>query len=212
MNEVLVFRSQLHLIRKIWHVSMGVVALTVYYQAALSPLEAAKIFFYLTILDLILESFRLVHPGFNRIFISVMGPFMRVSEKNTLSGFPFYTLGCGLSLALYSEPIAILSILFLIFADPLSSYFGILYGKDRIWGNKSFQGSLAGFMVCYLLTLVYGMIHDGHGINLLIFSFFAGLTGAFSELVAVKKLDDNLSIPVISGLGLTLLNILFRIF
>lgn len=154
---------------------------------------------------------RLKVSAMNSFVLKLMGPFMRKSEATEMSGLPFYALGVGLSLFFFEEKIAVLSILFLIFADPLSSYFGIRYGTDKILPNKSTQGTVAGFCICYLITLLYGLHYSEPSIGLLSFALFAGLCGALSELMSVF-IDDNLTIPVISGAGLTLLNLFFQIF
>ena len=205
-------KKDLHLSRKIWHVGTGMVGISVYFLADLTTHEAATICYILTLLDLILEFFRLRYSGLNKSFMKIMGPFMKDLEKNTLSGFPYYTLGCGLAFGLYSEPIAILAILFLIFSDPLSSLFGILYGRDQLFARKTLQGSIAGIVVCYIISLIYGIIYDAYGTELLLFSLLAGIIGSISEMISFDKLDDNLSIPVVSGLGLTFLNLFFKIF
>jgi dolichol kinase len=44
------------------------------------------------------------------------------------------------------------------------------------------------------------------GTHLLIFAIVSGVIGSASELVSAFNIDDNLTIPVISGLGMTLLN------
>ena len=124
---------------------------------------------------------------------------------------PFYALGVGMSLFFFEEKIAILSILFLIFSDPISSIMGILFGRDKILPNKSMQGSLAGAMCCYCLTLGYGLTYANADFDLLTFSLLAGLLGSLSEMASVY-LDDNLTIPVLSGAGLTLLNLFLPVF
>jgi dolichol kinase len=77
--------------------------------------------------------------------------------------------------------------------------------------NKSLQGTIAAFSVCYIASLVYGLIHSTPSMNLLLFSIFAGLIGATSELCS-QFVDDNLCIPVISGFGLFLLNLVVTVF
>ena len=72
--------------------------------------------------------------------------------------------------------------------------------------NKSLQGAVAGFFTCYLITLFYAMNTTTLGTHLLVFSIVAGVIGAASELVSAFNIDDNLTIPVLSGLGMTLLN------
>ena len=136
---------------------------------------------------------------------------MRDSEKNSVSGMPFYAMGIGLALAFYEERIAVLATIFLIFADPISSFVGIKYGKRKISSNKSLEGSLAGVAVCFIATFVYSSIYGAGGPKLLVFSLLAGLVGSLSEFLS-QKVDDNLTIPLISGLGLSVLNGIFQIF
>jgi diacylglycerol kinase (CTP) len=88
---------------------------------------------------------------------------------------------------------------------------GIKYGEDKIFENKSLQGTVTCFAVCYVLTLAAGLYIGNGSVELLTFALLAGMMGAVSELMSVW-VDDNFSIPVVSGLGLTLLNFGFQIF
>src|SRR5690606_14987944 len=101
------------------------------------------------------EAVRLRSNSINQRVINLMGPLMRKSEQNSCSGLPFYALGVGASLLLFESEIALLSVLFLIFADPISSFFGILYGRNRLVTGKSLEGSAAGFVTCYVLSFVW---------------------------------------------------------
>lgn len=148
----------------------------------------------------------------NAFILKLMGPLMRRSEREGVSGLPFYALGCSLALYFYERDIAILAIMFLVFSDPISSFFGVLYGKDKILPNKSLQGAVAGFFTCYLICLFYTMNISTIGTHILMFSIISGLIGAASELVSAFNVDDNLTIPVLSGLGMTLLNHFITVF
>lgn len=204
-------RSDLHLLRKIWHVSVGLLVIAIYYNTRYSSKDWAQLNLFIALTTFAGEWLRLRVPKINYLVTSVMGPFMRESERNDYSGFPYYALGCSLSLFFYEEKIALLSILFLIFADPVCSFFGVLYGKNKLIGQKSFQGAIAGFVVCTVVALVYGLIFRGYSSNLLIFSVLAGFIGATAELCSVW-VDDNLTIPVVSGFGMTILNVLYHVF
>jgi dolichol kinase len=204
-------RSDLHIVRKIWHMSTGLFGLAIYYQSGIEARPMSLILLAIAGVALFVEITRLNFKSINRVVMVLMKPFMRESEKYNMSGFPFYALGAGLSLFLFSEKIAILSILFLIFADPICSYVGILYGKDKIWGKKSLQGFAAGVACCYILTLVYGLMYEGPSFNLLIFAFLGGFIGSVSELFSTF-IDDNLTIPLASGLGLSFINLLVPVF
>jgi dolichol kinase len=200
-------RNDLHLLRKIWHVATGLAGLAFYSLGKFDQEEMAIILFIFSGLAFTVELLRLKIDSVNNGVMKVMGPFMRESERGGLTGFPFYALGVSLSMFFFSEEIAILSILFLIFSDPISSFFGILYGRDKILPNKSLQGTLAGFVACYFVCMLYLIQYEATGVSAIIFALIAGVIGCISELLS-GFVDDNLTIPLISGLGLTALNII----
>ena len=206
LETVLHKRSDLHILRKLWHISTGSLGIFLFTQSSLPQNMWAAMILVIAITGFVIDIVRSRVPLFNRFFIRMMGPLMRRSERDGVTGLPFYALGVSLSLFFYSRDIAIVSSMFLVFSDPLSSFFGVLYGKDKIMPNKSLQGAVAGFFTCYLITLFYAMNTTTLGTHLLVFSIVAGVIGAASELASAFNIDDNLTIPVLSGLGLTLLN------
>jgi diacylglycerol kinase (CTP) len=205
-ETVLHKRSDLHILRKLWHISTGCLGLFVFINSAVPQNLMASIVLGIAVAGFLIDLIRNRVPVFNRFVIKLMGPLMRRSEREGISGLPFYALGVSLSLFFCSRDIAIVSTMFLVFSDPLSSFFGVLYGKDKILPNKSLQGAVAGFFTCYLITLFYTMNSTTLGTHILVYSIVAGVIGAASELVSAFNIDDNLTIPVLSGLGLTLLN------
>ncbi|MCM2351581.1 MAG: phosphatidate cytidylyltransferase [Bacteriovoracaceae bacterium] len=211
-ETVLHKRSDLHILRKIWHISTGSLGLFLFINSDQSQTFWAMVILSIAIAGFAADFIRNRIPAFNSIVIKMMGPLMRRSEKDGVSGLPFYALGISLSLFFYSRDIAIVSSMFLVFSDPLSSFFGVLYGKDKIMPNKSLQGAVAGFFTCYLITLFYAMNSSTLGTHLLVFSIIAGVIGSASELISAFNIDDNLTIPVLSGLGLTLLNYFVPVF
>jgi dolichol kinase len=184
----------------------GSCVLYVYLRSHESKIVMGHIVLAIALAGFAADLARKKNKHFNAVVLRFMGPLMRRSEREGLSGLPFYALGCALSLYFYHEDLAILSIMFLIFSDPISSFFGVLYGKDKILPNKSLQGAVAGFFTCYLITLFYLMNTTTVGIHILVFAIVSGIIGASSELISAFNIDDNLTIPVLSGLGMTLLN------
>lgn len=205
-ETVLHKRSDLHILRKLWHISTGSLGLFMFHQMEASTNTFAIAIMAIAIAGFVLDMVRAKYAPLNKLVIKMMGPLMRRSEKEGMSGLPFYALGVSISLFFYQRDIAIISIMFLVFSDPLSSFFGVLYGKDKIMPNKSLQGAVAGFFTCYLITLFYVMNTATLGTHILVFAIVSGVIGAASELVSAFNIDDNLTIPVLSGLGMTLLN------
>jgi diacylglycerol kinase (CTP) len=211
ISSPLRMRSDLHITRKVWHISTGLIGLVAYKKFGVTPEFTATILLVFAIAAFSFEFVRLRNEQINKLAMVIMKPVMRESERNSVSGLPFYALGVSLALFFFPERIAVLAVLFLIFADPIASFFGILYGRDKILPNKSLQGTIAAFSVCYIVTIAYGLIYKGPSMNLLVFAIAAGVIGAVSEMCS-QFIDDNLCIPVVSGLGLYLVNTLIQLF
>ena len=134
---------------------------------------------------------------------------IRENEVNKLSGNSYLLSGVLMIVLLFPAKVVSLTLLFLAFADPIASCIGIIYGKDKILGQKSLQGFIAAFGVCTLATCGFLYAHSILVDRIIVVSLLAGIIGAFSELIPIGKLDDNLTLPLLSASGLFLL---FRLF
>lgn len=203
-------RSDIHWARKIWHM-VGVSGMAATY-AFLPRSTCLLILGVAWILFVPPDFLRQKSASLNDFLMHIFRPIMRESEAHGLAGTTFLLTGVTLVVLIFPRDIVLLTLMFLAFADPCASIFGILYGKDKIFGHKSVQGSLAAFLVCALLTAGFlstrGILVD----RLLIVSLLGGLVGAMAELIPVGKLDDNLTLPVFSATFLWLLFILFGAF
>lgn len=203
-------RSDIHYARKIWHMS-GVFFMFLLYMY-LPPAISMTILVIAWVLFVPFDFARHKYPVLNDFAVHAFKPIMRQNEVKKLAGTTFLLSGVLLVNLLFPRPIAGLTLLFLAFADPIASYFGILYGKDKIFGHKSIQGFMAAFFVCTALTFAYLLYNNYLTDRLIVVSLLAGLVGAFAELVPVAKLDDNLTLPLISAVGLSILFYFFGFF
>ncbi len=200
-------RSDIHWARKIWHM---ITVFSIFLTYQLVSYDTAVIIAIVAVVLLIPFDFlRLRYEKLNQIACAIMGPLMRNHEVKSAAGTSYLIAGVSLIIIVFPKPIAALAILFLAFADPLASYVGIRYGRDRILGNKTIQGFLAAFAICTLLTFAYLWSLDVGLSRRLVVSFLAGFVGAMAELLPVGKLDDNLTMPILSATGLWLV---FNIF
>lgn len=200
-------RNDIHLARRIWHFCGVLVIFGLYWM-----LEGQQaVFTAITVSSLMIgfDILRLYVPALNKVFILVFGPVLRESERSRVSGVTAMLIGITLVVILFPKPVGLLAVLFLAVADPLASFFGIRYGKDKLIGNKSFQGSLAAFVACFLISLGFFHYMKLMTERLFIVCLLGGLIGAFSELVPIFRLDDNFVFPVMSA---TLLMGLFYVF
>ena len=200
-------KADIHLLRKIFHF-LGVVTImasyhNLPYRQALILLGSLCIFLFT------FEALRLKIPAINKFAIIIMGPFMRESERDAPTGSSSMLLGALIVIVIFPKTIAVMSFAFLAVADPVASYFGVRFGKDKLVGNKSLQGATAAFVCCSVISIIY-FLEQGLFTNRVLFiSILSGLIGSASELIKVKNLDDNLTLPVISASSLW---VLFTIF
>lgn len=212
VETVLAKRSEIHLKRRIWHIFSGITGLFLYYFFELSTLHGAIITGVIAIFGFLLDFKRFKNDKLNTSLYKAFGAIMRESEKEGFSGLPFYALGVSLSFLFYEEQIAILAILFLVFADPVASIVGVYFGKDRLFPNKTLQGTIAAFITCLTITMCYTFFLGIHSSNIILFAFFCSIVGALSEMLSAFNIDDNLTIPVISGAFMSLLNLWLQVF
>lgn len=203
-------KADIHYARKIWHMT-GVFMMFLAY-VYLPPAVSMGALIVASVVFVPIDLIRQKNQNFNKYAVLIFKPIMRQSEVNRLAGTTFLLVGVLLVNIIFPRPVVALTLLFLAFADPLASYFGILYGKDKIFGHKSIQGFIAAFVVCALATFSFCYYHNYMMDRLLVVSLFAGLVGAFAELIPIGKLDDNLTLPLMSALGLTVLFYFFGFF
>lgn len=173
----------------------GLLALSLTFYLDFDSYDAAFTSFLIGFSGLLFEILRLNVAQVNSIFIRFAGNVLRERERHRVSGFIFYCFGVSFSFFFFSWEVSILSVLFLIFADPIASLVGLRFGsKPMIWG-KTWQGSFACFLICFLIAGVYfEYLELDHYLALALWSGFAGATGELITLI-----DDNLSLPLVSG-------------
>ncbi len=197
----------IHLERKLTHI-IGVLMMAIahhFFPQWVNWTVLATVGLPLVIFDFL----RLRNAYLHQLTPKIFGKIMRRRELNGITGTTYLLLGVTIIFAIFPHDIVTMSLLFLAFADPLASYVGLKYGTHKIIGKKTFEGSLAAFVVCFILSLLFF-----HFKNILIAHYFvasllAGLIGGASEVVPIGKLDDNLTQPILNAMGLTLLFYLF---
>ena len=158
---------------------------------------------------LIFDFLRLKTKFFSDVAHRTFRRVMRENEMNSWSATTHLMLGVTTVILIFPREVATLAVGMLAFGDPISSIVGVLYGKDKILGNKSLQGTMAGFAIC---TIVAGLFYYSKGLMLeriVLVSILSGLIGAISELIPVGKMDDNFSFPILAAAMLYILFLLF---
>jgi diacylglycerol kinase (CTP) len=203
-------RSDIHWARKIWHM-LGVSVMALLY--ALLPYSVCLVLLGITWLLFVPFDFaRQKNPKLNEKLIAWFKPIMREHEVDRPAGTSFLLTGVALVVLIFPKEIVLLTLLFLAFADPIASYFGIRFGRDKILGNKSLQGTGAAFFVCATITALFLLKNDLLVERVIMVSVLGGVIGALSELIPIGQIDDNLTLPVLSSVFLYVLFSAFGVY
>ena len=194
--------------RKSFHL-LGLLIPIIYYVGMkytlwLDQRRASLILGALTLLVAVVEGLRLTVPDFHRLYTAHFSAMMRATEKDelrvALTGTGFFFAGNFLAVFLFDPTIATCASLYLVLGDMTAAIWGISFGRVRLASGKSLEGALAMWVCCLLIgTTCYWTV------PLAEYPVLVGATVAtLAELVLPRRIDDNLSIPLLSGVALHL--------
>ena len=151
----------------------------------------------LVTLALAAELLKGVVPAVRAIFLRIFSPILRSQEqKGGLTGATYFLIGSFLCILLFDKTLAIVCLCFLTLGDLCAALIGKQWGRIKLFSRKSLEGSLACFVVCTAAALLIGL-HP-------VVAIAGALVATLIELLPVG-VDDNVTIPLISGLAMHLL-------
>lgn len=202
-------RSKPHDLRKFYHLLMGLMCFSLY---AFALTRDQALFLLATVGGawMILDYSRLKIPVVNGAALRLFGSVMRKEELHALTANSFFVLGVAAVVLLFSKPVALFSILYLALGDPAAAIVGTRWGKHRIAaGKKSLEGMAANGVVSFLSTLAVSVLYfQLPGSSALPLAVLGSLCSMIAEILPLP-FDDNLTLPVASGLLLSLALLVF---
>lgn len=186
--------ASFELARKFVHLAGGLIPL-LYLVLDLSKPQALLILGAIAFPFVAADLLRINWPAANRWFHRWFHVAMRPGEENRPTGATYYFLACWFTILLFERTVAVAALLILACADTAASVVGQALGGYRLRKGKTLSGTTAFLATAFLITLPF-------------FSPTAALGGAI--LAAVTEclplpLDDNITIPLVAGISLTLL-------
>jgi len=182
--------------RKLTHLGALVIPVG-YYYLGLSRFEALAVMIPVTLLMTWIDIARLLDWKFWHFLKPLIAPVVRDHEMRGDFTGAFYILATAcLVIAFYAKPVAIASLAFIIIGDTAAALIGRRFGKHRYRG-KSLEGSLAFLAASLIVVILAPEI-----------PYMIGVIGAVVATVTEGisgSLDDNLSVPLVSGLAMHLL-------
>ncbi len=144
------------------------------------------------------EILRMRNPLSRNLYVRIFGWMIRSYEyEGHFTGATYVFLGSFFTILLFPKEIAVIVLLFLSVGDPTACLVGLSIGKVKIWRNKTLEGSMAFVIAGFLATSWVP------GIALWI-KVIGAFLACFVELIP-WKVDDNITIPIITGCMMMLL-------
>ena len=139
---------------------------------------------------LVVELMKWLSPPFGEFFFQIFASLLRTHErKGAITGATYYLISAFLCIFLFAKTLAIVCIFFMILGDMAAALVGKKWGRTKLLGRKSLEGSAACFVVCVTIALVK--------LNPVI-AIVGALVATIVELIPFP-IDDNLTVPLISG-------------
>jgi len=176
-----------------------------YYFLHLDKAEMLAIMIPVTLLMILIDIARLRQWLFWRSFAKrIISPIIRPHEfAGDFTGATYILLSVCLTVALYRKPIAIAAMGFVIVGDSLAAIIGRRFGRHKL-GKKSLEGSLGCLLGAAIVTVFAPDLRLG-----------IGLLGAVVATIVEALpfgIDDNITVPILAGLSMTLLSKVIVIF
>ncbi len=142
----------------------------------------------------------LLDDSHNILFFSTI--FKRTKREEDERGFVYFFIGIIITIYFFQFNMAIANaaILILLFGDSASTLIGKRFGKIKLpfHSHKTLEGSLAFLVVGFLVSLTQLPPVP---------SFMGALAGTLTE--AYSPIDDNIPIPLVSALVISVILYLF---
>ena len=149
-----------------------------------------------------IEIFRIQSSFISKFFKKYLFFMMRSFEKQgSLTGSTWVFVGALITIILIPQPFSLLALFFLAFGDSLAALVGMKLPFIKI-GDKTLSGSIACFSMCLFVGLILNF-----EISLVII-LIGAFTATVVELISIK-INDNISIPVLSGCAMYIGSIVF---
>ncbi|NPE31193.1 CTP--2,3-di-O-geranylgeranyl-sn-glycero-1-phosphate cytidyltransferase [Methanococcoides sp. SA1] len=125
--------------------------------------------------------------------IPIVWKLYRSKEKDKLSGTSYFLIGSIIAISIFSKEVASAAILMTTFGDSAAALVGISYGKRWIKNlpDRAWEGVISEFFVNLLIGYFF--------LSNWIVALTMALVATIIETL-IYKLDDNLIIPLFSGI------------
>lgn len=172
-----------------------------YYVLKLDKSEMLMIMVPITLLMILIDISRLRRWLFWRAFAGkIISPVIRRHEEaGDFTGASYILISVCLTVALYDKAIAIAALAFVVVGDSLAAVIGRRFGRHR-FGNKSIEGSLSCLIGTAVVAIIVAIVVPGIGLRV---ALGGAMVATIVEALPLG-IDDNITVPILCGLFMTL--------
>jgi len=160
--------------------------------------------FFLAFFSLIIDFLRLKIKPIRNFFDRYLGKLFWEKERNTLTAATHYAVAAFLTVYFFDKWIAIAVLLFLAFGDTAAHVIGVRWGRNRI-GSKQSEKTIEGSFACIVICLSISFLLPQPDL----FVLFVGSVVASLVEFFPFGIDDNFTLPIISGAAMEIMVKLF---
>jgi len=174
-----------------------------YYLLKLNRIEMLYIMVPIAVFMVFIDISRLRNWKFWHSFAKkIIGRLIRPKEiDGDFTGASYILTTVCLTVALYDKPIAITALTFIIVGDTFAALIGRRYGRHKIFGDKSLEGSLSCLISTLLVAIFVAILFPTMTLTIAI---SGAVVATFLEAYPFG-IDDNVTVPILSGLFMTIL-------
>ncbi len=141
---------------------------------------------------------RLSHRKVEKFMFSDLKYIFKKSEEGKFSSMTLFLLASFAIFLIFPRNISYLAFTFLVFGDMLSKIYGMRFGRKKLVGERTLEGTL---------SYLSGSLGSGYIISLLMkidikILVLGAILASLTELVSLG-IDDNFGVGLISGIGMS---------
>lgn len=200
--------------RKLIHL-FAIIIPILYYFVVKSQIVAISILLPIALICVVVDAARIENPELRNRFYKVFGAQLRDEEASSLTGASYLLTSSVITIAIFNKEIAFLAISYLVVGDTFAAMFGLKMGKRKIVRTrKTIEGLIGSFLscavfglICYFLFLKKVFAYPDHNPQFAIIMILVGSIVASITEVTNLHINDNISIPIISGIVMSIIYI-----
>ena len=197
--------------RKFVHL-FAIIIPVLYYFVVKSQIVAIGILLPIALICVIIDTVRIENHNLKKTFYKFFGSQLREQEVSRLTGASYLLTSSVVTIAIFTKEIAFFAISYLVIGDTLASIVGLKLGKREIARTrKTVEGLIASFLgcaiyglICYFLFFKNVFAFHNRDPQLAIVLILVGALVASITEISNLHINDNISIPIISGVAMSI--------